>query len=595
MTSQHTLLKVVLPLNRVASMPQARVEDRPKNVVRNRILIGQLASNGDCLYATAIARQIKTDFPGCHLTWAISSLCRQVIEENSLIDEIWEIPVENWQPDNLQNSWYSFEAEALRRYSLGQYSIVFFTQIVFGNPHHYDGTIRPSIFRGYPGRIGKPLNPSLTLRSEEVEGVALFAAKHALSSYDRVILFECASKSGQSPLNPQEASKIAETLVDLKMEKVAVILSSQQSIQPSRPEIIDGSLLSLRQMAELTKYCHLLMGCSSGISCICTSTWARRLPMIQLLDHRWAIYGSLDHDYKYFGLNRDHVVEMYKYSLERILACYKHIVTSGWSSARKKFYRRIRVRHSHYLAFFKKSSYTPDDRYTACVSLEMTTKRYGWNKRLKSHVRHLAREQLANNSWFWPYPEKLRRLKLHFLNQIRSTKPLSNSALTRPSSALRECTCEISLQKSAADYKRLLKAQYPQSWLVYLGQRVLISRITGKDNHEYLQRAVESAGAESSHAIIFALHLFEHGQFQKCYEVLGRLRRAKKVTFCQDLQWLHADVCWICGELAEALNFYRDCLKEAPTNPKLLRIIAHLQKCLAYVPAKNEAASPKVA
>ena len=29
-----------------------------------RILLGQLGSNGDCLYATIVARQIKKDFPG---------------------------------------------------------------------------------------------------------------------------------------------------------------------------------------------------------------------------------------------------------------------------------------------------------------------------------------------------------------------------------------------------------------------------------------------------------------------------------------------------------------------------------------------------
>ena len=37
-----------------------------------KIILVQLYSNGDCLYATAVARQIKQDFPGSHLTWAIA-------------------------------------------------------------------------------------------------------------------------------------------------------------------------------------------------------------------------------------------------------------------------------------------------------------------------------------------------------------------------------------------------------------------------------------------------------------------------------------------------------------------------------------------
>ena len=61
-----------------------------------RILLGMLGSNGDCLYATAIARQIKHDFPGCHLTWAVASLCRNVLFNNTDIDALWEIPLASW-------------------------------------------------------------------------------------------------------------------------------------------------------------------------------------------------------------------------------------------------------------------------------------------------------------------------------------------------------------------------------------------------------------------------------------------------------------------------------------------------------------------
>ena len=61
---------------------------------QKRILIVQLAALGDCLYVTALARQIKHDYPGCHLTWAISNRCSQVIQNNPYIDDIWEVFIE---------------------------------------------------------------------------------------------------------------------------------------------------------------------------------------------------------------------------------------------------------------------------------------------------------------------------------------------------------------------------------------------------------------------------------------------------------------------------------------------------------------------
>ena len=59
-----------------------------------KILLVQLFSNGDCLYATTVARQIKKDFPNCHLTWAIANFCKAIIFNNPYIDEIREVTQE---------------------------------------------------------------------------------------------------------------------------------------------------------------------------------------------------------------------------------------------------------------------------------------------------------------------------------------------------------------------------------------------------------------------------------------------------------------------------------------------------------------------
>ena len=76
-----------------------------------KILLGQLLANGDCLYATAIARQIKVDYPGCHLTWAISSLCASILDGNPHVDKVWVVPINNRA--EIKNAWTQFEKEAL--------------------------------------------------------------------------------------------------------------------------------------------------------------------------------------------------------------------------------------------------------------------------------------------------------------------------------------------------------------------------------------------------------------------------------------------------------------------------------------------------
>jgi len=59
-----------------------------------RVLLVHLTSNGDCLMATTVTRQIKNDYSGCNLTWAISRKCQQVIENDPFVDEIWPIESE---------------------------------------------------------------------------------------------------------------------------------------------------------------------------------------------------------------------------------------------------------------------------------------------------------------------------------------------------------------------------------------------------------------------------------------------------------------------------------------------------------------------
>jgi len=92
-----------------------------------RVLLVHLTSNGDCLMATTVARQIKNDYPGCHLTWAISRQCKQVIENNPFVDEIWSVEYEPYDHPH-DDVWRRTKAEALRRQQSGRSR----------QPHHHE-------------------------------------------------------------------------------------------------------------------------------------------------------------------------------------------------------------------------------------------------------------------------------------------------------------------------------------------------------------------------------------------------------------------------------------------------------------------------
>ena len=133
------------------------------------ILLGMLGSNGDCLYATAIARQLKLDFPGCHLTWAIGRMSRQVLVNNPDVDTLWEVPQASWA--EAERSWTLFEAEAHDLANAGRFDHVYLPQISPARFGNYDGTIRPSIFRGFPRALTVPVDVTIALTEEETAAV----------------------------------------------------------------------------------------------------------------------------------------------------------------------------------------------------------------------------------------------------------------------------------------------------------------------------------------------------------------------------------------------------------------------------------------
>jgi len=294
-----------------------------------------LISNGDILYASPLARQIKEiDYPGCHLTWAVASNYKWALIGNPYIDRIWEIPIKD-KLDGAGQAWFDLKQTVLAMQANGEYDEIFFTQIGPDNWHKFDGMIRSSILRNYPRKISVPVDPIVVLSQDEVKSVNHFARDNQLNNYRKVILFECLPQSFQSFITPTIALSIAEDIAS-KQQDVCFIMSSNLKLSSHCKNVIDGSVLSIRETAELTKYCHLLIGCSSGITWISTSTWAKPLPMIQLLNTK-KFFASVEYDLKKWKRPVENILEMTNENSANISLCVKLALDDKFTEAKEKF------------------------------------------------------------------------------------------------------------------------------------------------------------------------------------------------------------------------------------------------------------------
>ena len=338
-------------------------------MARKRVLLGHLNSNGDCLFATVIARQIKeADYPNCHLTWAVNSRCKQSVFLNPYVDDIWEIPAEKTVTS--QAEWSAFVSQTEEKRKNGEFDFVFLTQIFGENILNYDGGIRSSIYNNYPHKITVSHQPIIQLSEAEVENVRRFAEQHRLEKYERVILIECGPDSFDVALTPQAAYELA--FADDHPVETAFILSSNKQISSARPNVIDASGLTFRENAELTKYCDLFVGCGSGISWLATTGWAKKLNMVLIINQANAALPSMIYDHEYLNLPTDHIIEIKsdERSMEKLGDCLSVISTDGFAAAKKSFGETIELSNFAYLTrqfeiTFMKSDFA---KFFSCVS-----------------------------------------------------------------------------------------------------------------------------------------------------------------------------------------------------------------------------------
>ena len=339
-----------------------------------------------------MARQIKHDYPDCSLTWAISSLYRSVIDYNPFVDTVWEI--QQNKNASVNEVWERFAQEAWKRKDDGEYDEVFLTQVHPGNYQNFDGTTRSSLFRGYPHPITVPLNPVIRLTETEVSNVRHFITNHQITNSDTVILFEAASTSGQSFVTPEFAVQTALRVLH-KNQKIKFILSSDKQIDNVHPHIIDGSTFTFRENAELTKYCTLLVGCSSGISWLATSDWAKPVPQIQLLTGRTRMFASMFHDAKYFNLPTNNFIEFADITPKEAAEIILFSVTAGFVKTFSRYQTTIPIKFDFYFSQIYNELISKRQYNKTAEAISTAFTRYLYDDTGKTKLRYIIRNILT--------------------------------------------------------------------------------------------------------------------------------------------------------------------------------------------------------
>jgi len=351
---------------------------------RNRVLLGLLASNGDCLYGTTVARQIKKDHPGCHLVWGISSRCRHLLVNNPDVDEVWEFPFFEWA--HYVANWHSFELAARHMVATGQFDRAWFLQISPGveTLRNYDGTVRPSLFRNYGAPITVPIQSILLPTALEEECAERFIKRTDFLSYDHRIVFECYSKSGQSFMSPELALQAARRLVE-RLPGACVVLSSHMPINSGHPAILDGSALTMRETAVLLRSCTLFAGCGSGLTVIatCIEQADPNLPVVQMLRADTALYASFARDFDYWKLGSERFIESCEADPERIASMIEDTCRNGVVQARERWHRPVPLTFDFYLNMAPRPLLSEGYPEAAAHSLLLAGRRFGWNETLE--------------------------------------------------------------------------------------------------------------------------------------------------------------------------------------------------------------------
>ncbi len=309
-----------------------------------RILLIQLFSNGDCLYATTIAKQIKIDTPNCTLQWLVLKPYTAILKNNPYIDELIVLDkISDENADDTYNRAINLAEQKIKDEQTDKY---YFSQILGDNISNYDGCLRRSIFRGYNKTITVDKSPILVLDEEEKNRALTFAQNNNLAKYTNVLLFETSPLSGQTNLSEKEIIEIACAINNL--EGTCIILSSYKSFDINLPNVFDGSTLSIRETVALTHFCTHLVGCSSGITWASISTAGKQLPMLQLLNANAYYFNPPSIDFKFSNIDETNVIELYNFTPSLVIDVVKTMLFENVANAREKFNQSVKNKFKIY-------------------------------------------------------------------------------------------------------------------------------------------------------------------------------------------------------------------------------------------------------
>jgi hypothetical protein len=363
----------------------------------HRLLLGQLGANGDCLYATILARQLRQDYPKAHITWAISSQCVRLLRNNPNIDDVWEIEIPGWSDHEVM--WRVFEREATRKLLRHEFDHVYFSQIWPNNFQNFDGTIRPSILRSYGRPITVPIDNVIALTDDETQRADNWVEKNGVASFEHRILFECSAKSGQSPMDVALAQEIAARIYDA-LPSTTILFCTNLPIKLQHPNSRNAGELSLREIARLTHHCSFFVGAGSGATVVATSAASRKLPQIHVLAANTSMFASFAHDLEYFGLDASHIMETTEISPKSIAQAIVVALREGIDVARSQCGRPPPLNFEHYCNLIGASLLKRSRYLDAAQSLLTTVKRYGWQSDLRNFARlRIAPGLAADPSW----------------------------------------------------------------------------------------------------------------------------------------------------------------------------------------------------
>lgn len=310
-----------------------------------KIALLLLNNNGDVLYATPVARQIKErDFPGCRLTWIVAKQCSDVLRNNPFVDHLEIVPL-NALKDVYAGEWEKIKAAYANKLATGEYDRLFILQPYEKNFLLYTTCIRKMILDAYPFPVTVPLTPLLVLSDEERANVSRFIAANGIERYQNRIVFEFAPSSGQSNISVDEVMRIAEQLVN-QNPSTCVVLSSGLPLAITNPNVFNARVLTFKENAELLNRCTFLLGCSSGISWLSTSGYCKALPTVQYLNKYAPWFNSLKADFEINGFDTSHLIELYDFDGNLIVEAVNACLAKGVAVAKATYDQPLQ---KHYL------------------------------------------------------------------------------------------------------------------------------------------------------------------------------------------------------------------------------------------------------